>query len=174
MLSALAKGLLVLLVAIVLAWLIGIAVLGHAGLLALLFGEPERPRIDFASLQRTTRPNQYLVCPPATCAAEVDRESPVYAVPVGELRDAFLAVVARQPRVRLLVADAAGLYYEFEQQSRYMGFPDTISVQFMAPTPETSTLAIYSRAHYGYRDFGVNQARIEAWLAELTLPTAAP
>jgi uncharacterized protein (DUF1499 family) len=170
----LGKAVLVLLVVVVLAWLVGVAVLGHAGVLALLFGAPDRPRIDFASLQRTARPNQYLVCPPAACAAEVDRESPVYAVPVTQLRDTFLAVVAGQPRVRLLAADAAALYYEFEQQSRFMGFPDTISVQFIAPTPETSTLAIYSRAHYGYRDFGVNQARIDAWLAALKLPPAAP
>lgn len=174
MLSVLGKAVLVILVALVLAWLVGIAAFGHAGLLALLFGAPDRPRIDFASLQRTSRPNQYLVCPPATCAAAVDRESPAYAVPVTELRDAFLAVAAGQPRVRLLVADAAAMYYEFEQQSRLMGYPDTVSVQFIAPTPETSTLAIYSRAHYGYRDFGVNQARIDAWLAAIKLPPAAP
>jgi len=30
-----------------------------------------------------------------------------------------------------------------------------------------STLAIYSRAVYGRRDFGVNQARIEDWLSRL-------
>lgn len=172
MLSTLAKAVGVLLLAAILAWLVGVAILGHAGLLARLFGAPQRPHIDFASLERTTRPNQYLVCPPATCAAEVDRDSPVYAVPVGRLRDAFLEMVAGQPRVRLIAADAEAGYYEFEQQSRFMRFPDTITVQFIALDEARSTLAIYSRAHYGYRDFGINKARIDAWLAELSLPAA--
>jgi uncharacterized protein (DUF1499 family) len=173
MLSTLAKGIGVLALAAALAWLVGVAVLGHAGLLALVFGAPQRPRIDFASLERTSRPNQYLVCPPATCAATVDRDSPVFAVPAGRLRDAFLKIVAGQPRVRLLTADAEAGYYEFEQQSRFMGFPDTVTVQFIGLNETTSTLAIYSRAHYGYRDFGVNQARIDAWLAALGLPAAS-
>lgn len=172
MLATLLKAIGVLALTAILAWLVAVAVLGHAGVLALLFGAAERPRIDFASLERTSRPNQYLVCPPATCAAEVDRESPIYAVPAGRLRDAFLQVVAAQPRVRLLAADPEAGYYEFEQQSRFMGYPDTVTVQFIALDDARSTLAIYSRAHYGYRDFGVNKARIEAWLAALGLPEA--
>ncbi|MEQ9643182.1 MAG: DUF1499 domain-containing protein [Alphaproteobacteria bacterium] len=164
-------GLLIL--AVALLWVIGVAVLGHAGLLALLFGEPDRPRIDFATLQKTDRPNQYLVCPRDLCAATPDRDAPVYAVPASDLRDALLAAVAGEPRVRLLVADAEAGYYEFEQTSRFLGFPDTITVQVFGRDNDTSTLAIYSRAHYGYRDFDINKTRIDAWLAKLKLPEAS-
>jgi hypothetical protein len=170
--AALLKGLGVLLLLLVAMLLVGVAVLGHDGLLSRLFGAPQRPRIDFATLERTERPNQYLVCPPATCAAPTDRESPVYAVPATALRDAWLAVAAGEPRVRLLVADAEALYYEFEQRSRLLRFPDTITVKFLPLGEHRSTLAVYSRAHYGYRDFGVNRARIERWLAALDLPAA--
>lgn len=173
MVSTVFKWLGLLVVAVVLLWMVGVAVLGHAGLLALLFGAPERPRIDFTTLQKTERPNQYLVCPRDLCTATPDRDAPVYAVPPGELRDALLAVVAGEPRMRLLVADAEAGYYEFEQQSRFMGFPDTITVQLFDRPGGASTLAIYSRSHYGYRDFGVNKARIDAWLAKLKLPLAS-
>ncbi len=173
MVSTAIKWLGLLILALVLLWVIGVAVLGHAGLLALLFGAPDRPRIDFATLQKTDRPNQYLVCPRDLCAATPDRDAPVYAVPPSVLRDALLAAVASEPRVRLLAADAEAGYYEFEQTSRFMGYPDTVTVQIFDRGDDASTLAVYSRAHYGYRDFGVNKARVDAWLAKLDLPEAS-
>jgi uncharacterized protein (DUF1499 family) len=48
-----------------------------------------------------------------------------------------------------------------------MDFPDSITVRFIPLTPDSATLAIYSRSHYGRNDFGVNEARIRAWLTAL-------
>jgi uncharacterized protein (DUF1499 family) len=48
-----------------------------------------------------------------------------------------------------------------------MNFPDTISVRFYALEENRSTLAVYSRSHYGYYDLGVNRRRVQSWLLEL-------
>jgi uncharacterized protein (DUF1499 family) len=41
-------------------------------------------------------------------------------------------------------------------------------VQFIPITETSSTLAVYSRARYGYYDFHVNENRVKKWLAALT------
>jgi uncharacterized protein (DUF1499 family) len=93
--------------------------------------------------------------------------SPVYNVPVAVLRNAWLGMILQQPRVERLAVSADELQYDFMQRSRLLRFPDTITVRFIPLDPVMSTLAIYSRSHYGYSDFGVNQHRIESWLAAL-------
>jgi uncharacterized protein (DUF1499 family) len=141
--------------------------IGREQILALVFGPVELRQIDFKTLIRTERPNQYLVCPPDVCAAKPDITSPVYDVPVTRLRDSCLAMVAQQPRVQPIGVSPDGLQYDFLQRSRLLRFPDSITVRFMPLGDAKSTLAIYSRSHYGYADFGVNGRRVEAWLAAL-------
>ena len=60
-----------------------------------------------------------------------------------------------------------GLQYDFLQHSRIMRFHDSITVRFIPLRDTNSTLAIYSRSHYGYSDWNVNRKRVEAWLAAL-------
>jgi uncharacterized protein (DUF1499 family) len=52
-------------------------------------------------------------------------------------------------------------------RSKAFHFPDFIDVEAVALAPGQTALAIYSRAKYGIRDFGVNRARTERWLAAL-------
>ncbi len=125
--------------------------------------------IDFATLELTPKPNQYLVCPPAVClkAQTVHREAPTYPASVAELVSAFLGVVGKQDRVSPGPSDLASYQFDFVQRSAIMRYPDTISVKFMPIDAEHTTLAIYSRSHYGYSDMGVNKARIDSWLDQL-------
>ena len=136
-------------------------------LLAVLFGPVEIQDIDFETLEPTDRPNRYLVCPPNLCAAEADRESPVFEIPAPALRARWMRMIAAQPRTSAGAADDAALQYDFVQRSRLISYPDTVTVRFIALDGNRSTLALYSRSNYGYDDFGVNQARIEDWLAQL-------
>ncbi len=57
------------------------------------------------------------------------------------------------------------------QRSRVFGFPDYLTVKAVAVDSNAGEggagLIIWSRARYGRSDFGVNQARVEAWLAAL-------
>lgn len=120
--------------------------------------------VDFATLTLSGKPNQYLVCPADLCAAAPHAEPPVFDVPAPTLAEAWAEVVARQPRVRRLAEDAAALQYDYVQRSALWRFPDLVTVRFIAVSPETSTVAVFSRAIYGYGDLGVNRKRVTAWL----------
>ena len=63
--------------------------------------------------------------------------------------------------------DQDGLQYQYRQRSLVFRFPDFVDVRYIPIDDHTSTLAIYSRAKYGYSDFGVNKKRVEMWLALL-------
>ena len=91
--------------------------------------------------------------------------SNIYATPVQKLHDAFLAVARRQPRTTIVAQRADGV--QLIQKSRFFRFPDLIDVAFFHIDDGHSTLAIYSRAKLGYRDFGVNQLRVRTWIDQL-------
>lgn len=121
-------------------------------------------RVDFASLTRPSSPNTFLMAPEGLCKAKVDRAPPVFEVSPGKLRQAFLSVVIAQPRVSHTLADEPELYDDFVVRSALFGFPDLVSVQFLASGKGRSTLALYSRSVYGRSDLGVNRARSLRWL----------
>lgn len=123
--------------------------------------------IDFASLRKGPRPNQYLVCPPGFCAEPPDRPAPEFAVSAATLRDRWQTMIASQPRTRDTDRNPEALQYDYVQRSFLFRFPDTITVRFIPLSSDRATLAVYSRSRYGHSDLGVNRARIEAWLAAL-------
>lgn len=124
--------------------------------------------MDFQTLRLTAKPNQYLVAPAGLCLeAKLHRTAPDFASEPGILRCRFRAIALAHPRVVQMAADDATLTDTYVQRSALLGFPDTITVQFMAFGPGHSSLAVYSRSRYGYSDLGVNKARIDAWLLEL-------
>jgi hypothetical protein len=153
--------------AVVLLYVIAAAVVGRTELLALLFGPVERQAVDFISLERRTTPNDFLACPAEVCAATADIESPVIGDSVDHLRLRFLEIVAASPRLTLLAGDPVLDQYDVEERSDLFGFPDTMTVRLFERRDGTSTVAIYSRSHYGKDDLGVNEARVRAWLDEL-------
>ncbi len=138
---------------------------GKQTALALLFGKVEREPVDFETLKLKGSPNQFLVAPPGLCRnATPHGEAPVFEMPAEALRERWLERIPKQPRVTALGADPARDQYDFEQVSALVGFPDTITVRFLPAGEGRSTVAIYSRSHYGRSDLGVNEKRIRAWL----------
>lgn len=146
------------------------ALLGREQMLAIFFGPVDLTAIDFRTLTRSQRPNQYLVCPRDLCTATPDAVSPVYDMPATRLRERWLSLMAQQPRLEQIAVSKDGWQYDFIQRSRLLRFPDTITVRFLPLGDKRSTLAIYSRSHYGRTDFGVNHKRVEAWLTALQQP----
>jgi uncharacterized protein (DUF1499 family) len=140
------------------------ALLGREQMLAIIFGPVHLTAIDFHTLTRSNRPNQYLVCPLNLCTTMPDAVSPVYEVPVTMLRERWLSLLAQQPRLEQIAVSKDGWQYDFIQHSRLLRFPDSITLRFLPLGEQRSTLAIYSRSHYGYTDFGVNRKRVETWL----------
>lgn len=162
---------------------LGVAVLrgdqpyGVASLWRTLAGPPDLGPVDFAAITRARSGNDALFCPPAMCGqTPVDGPSPVFAAPVERLKAAVAAIEAADPDLSVLERQPDGLQERYLARTRLMRYPDTINVRYVALEGGRSTLALYSRSQMGRRDFGVNRARLEGWLAALAreLPVAQP
>jgi uncharacterized protein (DUF1499 family) len=124
--------------------------------------------IDFHTLKLTWRPNQYLVLPEGYAAeAKPHRASPVFATGAEPVLEALKRIALAEPRTELVSEDRARHQLEFVQRSKTFRFPDTITVEAVPVGAGGTALAVYSRAKLGIRDFGVNRARVERWLAAL-------
>ncbi len=129
----------------------------------------KRPTIDFKTLKKSRKPNTFLMAPVALCSFDPQEESPVFEVSADQLADLFEGIALSSSNTeKLSVIETDGdTQMEFVQYSKGIGFPDTITVRFIDAGEGQSTLAIYSRSHYGYRDFGVNKKRVKAWMKKL-------
>ncbi len=144
-----------------------LVVVGREQVLEIVFGPIDTSPVDFATVDTTGRENTYLVCPPGLCGQDPDRESPVFPVSATELRNQWFEMIGNQPRTDWMGSDEAIQQYDFLQRTALMRYPDTITVRFIPLEDGTSTLAVFSRSHYGRSDFGVNRERIDGWLAAL-------
>jgi uncharacterized protein (DUF1499 family) len=127
----------------------------------------EVPVIDFATVQRDSVPNQYLLCPKGMCSTETDGEAPVFDVPLEQLQVAWDEMLAEQPRLQVLRRDVTNVQIDYVQRTRLLRFPDLITVRFVPIDDGHSTVAIYSRSVWGKGDMGVNRIRVEEWLARV-------
>ncbi len=125
--------------------------------------------INFNTLKRSPRPNDYLVADASFCPmAKADREPPTYDHPPETVCKAWRRVISQQPRTSETVADKASMTYEYIQRSGVMRFPDTITVRFAAQGNSKGTkVVVYSASKIGYSDWGVNARRVRAWLTIL-------
>lgn len=108
-----------------------------------------------------------------TEAADVQRRSYGDVQPLRtSLRpaDAFTAaseVAARMPRWRIVATDVGAGRIEASEASRWFGFTDDIVIRVKADG-EGSRIDVRSSSRHGRGDFGVNAARVRAYLAALT------
>lgn len=152
---------------IVIAVAVALMIVGREQSLEMIFGPIERSAVDFATIDTTGRENAYLVCPPDLCGQDPDRASPVFPFPPTDLRNIWFSMIGAEPRTDWVASNEDIQQYDFVQRTRLMRFPDTITVRFLPLNGGRSTLAIFSRSHYGQKDFGVNKERIDGWLAVL-------
>lgn len=132
----------------------------------MLFGPADLGPVTFETLERRATPNDALACPPGLCRARADMAPPVFAVRPEALKAAMARVLAAEADVTR-VADAP-LEERLIQRTRWLRFPDTIVVRYLAVDEGRSTLALYSRSRLGRGDFGVNRARLARWLGGLS------
>ena len=151
---------------------IALMLFGRPQLLESVFGPAKIAPVEFETLAKTDRPNQYLVCPENLCNQEPDAVAPVFDMPAGDLDARWQRMIAARPRVMPLTFSdnppAELRQYDFVQRSRLFAFPDIITVRFFDLNDDRSTLAIFSRSVYGRSDLGVNRRRVKAWLSLLT------
>lgn len=132
-------------------------------------GLPAPEPMDMGRLARPATPNTALAAP-AGFAPAPDIATRRYPVPPDRLFAAIRAVALAQPRTVLHAAFDDRLQAHFVARSALMNYPDLIAVQV---TPE-SELVLWSRSVYGRSDFGVNRARLAAWLGALEAQLQAP
>lgn len=129
--------------------------------------------IDFFTFSRPSKPNNYLACTDEHCPkAGYDVTAPVFEVPLDQVVEAWEGLVAEQDRLEETGRSEDGWQREYVQRTRFLGFPDTITVRFVAEYGEAGALPatrvlLHSQAKYGYYDFGVNKQRVMGWLADL-------
>lgn len=132
-------------------------------------GLPVPEPMDMARLSRPGTPNTALAAPPGFTPAP-DIETRRYPVPPDRLYAAIRSVALAQPRTHLHAVFDGQLQAHFVARSALLNYPDLIAVQV---TPE-SGLILWSRSVYGRSDFGVNRARLAAWLAALDVALPSP
>ena len=124
---------------------------------------------DVSSLVRPASPNTALAAP-GGFRPVVDLVSPTYAVSPRELYAALRTIAAAQPRTTLSAAFDDTLQAHYTVRSAVLGFPDLVWVQALPAEPNSSQALIWSRSVVGHYDFGVNKARVRAWLSAIDAP----
>ena len=120
---------------------------------------------NFKALKRPSSPNYFLACPAQYCNIKPDQVVPIYPISVEQLQHKWYAAVRGMPRWELVQQRKNQL--EYIQRSWLFRFPDLISVQFISEGEGRSSIALLSRAKYGYYDFGVNKRRVLSLLERL-------
>jgi hypothetical protein len=150
---------------------------GVADLWEKLAGPADLGPVDFPAISRSATGNDALSCPTGLCGtARVDGAAPVFAVPAPALLQAVRAFLAAQPDLVRVASDDAAMQDRYVARTARMRFPDTINVRVVPVGEGRSTLALYSRSQIGRKDFGVNKARLDGWLAGLgrSVPGVSP
>ena len=125
---------------------------------------------EFAQKQPGT--NDYLLRPYGAALNGADGIAGVYQGDAASLTLRLQQVALAEPRTRLIAGDDGSGVITLVQRSRWMGFPDAISIMARDIGPGVATLAIWSRSRFGENDFGVNRARVTRWLAEAGMTVA--
>lgn len=123
--------------------------------------------ITIETLRGPLAPNAFLACPPGYCAAADAAPSPVFALSADRLAAYWSEMIAKEPRLVQIAAAPEQRRSLLIQRSALFRFPDLVTVEFVALSPDRSSLALFSRARYGRYDFGVNRQRVLRWLSRL-------
>lgn len=127
-------------------------------------GVPAPAPLDFATLVLPSSPNTCLLTPTTAPGSGHLHRDP-FPVPPAVAFAAIRAVAAAQPRTHALADYPDRLQAQWVVRSRLMNYPDIIIAE-CAPAGGGTGLWLYSRSLLGHSDFGVNQARVLAWLAD--------
>jgi uncharacterized protein (DUF1499 family) len=142
--------------------LLGLGVLALLGLAVWVRLAPSDPavwHVDPDAVTERGQRNSYLM---ATGGDAAPLEVPL---PPDQVAARLEAVALSTPRTTRLAGQ--GDFTTYITRSAAFGFPDYTSIR-IRPTATGSQVLIFARSRFGDSDFGVNRARADAWIAELT------
>lgn len=125
-------------------------------------GVPAPEPLDFSTLVLPSSPNTCLLTP-STVPGPGHLHRDPFPVTTEAAYAAIRAVAAGQPRTYPLADYPDRRQAQWVVRSRLMNFPDIVVAE-VAPAGDGTGLWLYSRSLVGHSDFGVNQARVIAWL----------
>lgn len=128
--------------------------------------------VDFATLERPTSPNTYLLAPEGICRkATPDCSSPLWAISAPELHRAVKELIDSQGLWAIRDASEEPLQLSFVARTALLRFKDDVDVRVVPSADGAgSQLAIYSRSRLGYSDLGANAKRVNKILEMLPEP----
>lgn len=150
--------------------LIGVGILGYLALF-LIQTAPHDPEVwhkDPLTEPSSETPNSFRVAPAGTKVTKVDQEAEIYAASATVISEALDTFILTQPRTVRVAGYPQENFLTYAQRTKNLKFPDYISIKVIELGENRSTIAIYSRARYGYGDMGVNKARVLRWLETLS------
>jgi Protein of unknown function (DUF1499) len=155
-------------------WIFGIgcAILIVAGILRMtplwqiILPAGPSTKTDFATLVPPDSPNWFLVCPVDHCLnSKPSMMSPDFPFGAEKLKLYFKDIFQENHNIRIL--SETETTFELVVRTKWIGWPDHVSIQILPVSTSGSTVAIYSRSNYGKSDFDANQSRIDGWLHQL-------
>lgn len=135
----------------------------------MLQGCSQPPTANLQNITLPKFPNYYLICPQNYCNVTPNEVSSTYPISADDLFNAWNFMMTQQRYVTVLDSVPSRGQYDYITKDFILDFPDEVTVQFIALTDSTSTLAVYSRSMYGFYDFGLNKKRLHTWLNELNI-----
>ncbi|MCC1481585.1 DUF1499 domain-containing protein [Roseibaca sp. Y0-43] len=138
-------------------------VLGAAGMAYVRLAPHDLARwhLDPRRVARPETPNFHLLR-----MGDGDAPAPLFEMSPADLAERLYAV-ATADGTTLLAGSVAEGHMTFLSRSRLMGFPDYTTV-LIEPAGDGAMLTAFARARFGYSDMGVNRARLDGWIAELS------
>jgi uncharacterized protein (DUF1499 family) len=128
-------------------------------------GLPPAQPVEFGSLALPRSPNTCLAAP-AGAHPGAHIQVPPLPVDAATAWPLLRRLGERFPRTTLLAEWPERRQVQWVHRSALVRFPDIVAAE-LRPGPAGAGLFLYSRALFGWSDFGVNRRRVEAWLAAL-------
>ncbi len=150
--------------ALTLVLVITIVMVGPQRFWSAIAGDPDLGRQTLATLERSGSLNDALLAPRNAVTADVDDQTPIFALAPEDLYARLIADVDALGTVEWTEQDQANLYARGITRSPLMKFPDTNHIWVLPAGDAQSTLALYAAAQLGTSDLGKNRERLETWL----------
>ena len=131
-------------------------------------GAPSSEIVEIAKVQKTPKPNQYLVCPQDFCKENIDRSSPVFNAPIDKIRQVLASFESKDAHLTKVNTNPDGTREKYIMRSPFWKFPNLISVEYIPLENGQSTIAIYAQAQLGQSDFNANKVFIDQLLSEIS------
>jgi uncharacterized protein (DUF1499 family) len=123
--------------------------------------------VDPLDAPTSGRANAWWVATDGLGVGSPDGRAPSYVVNAADLAQSVDAFLLAQPSTSILAGSPDLLWSTYVQRSRFLRFPDYVTVRTVDLGDGTSGIAVWSRSRYGYSDLGVNRRRVEKLLAAL-------